>query len=88
MDNKLTSFFKINSKYLNFIVDDNYLKQNLYTPNYKVPIKHSNEIYKNKPDYIIILAWNYAEHILQKHKELKKKNVKFIIPFPEVKIVK
>ena len=75
-------------KYLNFIVDDNYLKQNLYTPNYKVPIKHSNEIYKNKPDYIIILAWNYAEHILQKHKELKKKNVKFIIPFPEVKIVK
>ena len=43
---------------------------------------------KNKPDYIIILAWNYAEHILQKHKELKKKNVKFIIPFPEVKIVK
>ncbi len=84
----LTSFFKINSKYLNFIVDDNYLKQNLYTPNYKVPIKHSNEIYKNKPDYIIILAWNYVEHILQKHKELKKKNVKFIIPFPEVKIVK
>ena len=83
----LTSFFKISKKELDFIVDDNNLKQNLYTPNYRIPIKHPKEMYKKKPDYIIILAWNYADHILTKHRKNMRKYSKFIIPFPKIKII-
>jgi hypothetical protein len=44
-------------------------------------------MYKKKPDYIIILAWNYGDHILAKHGKNMKKYSKFIIPFPKIKII-
>ena len=72
---------------LDFIVDDNPLKQNRFTPGTHIPIKASNEIYKKKPDLIIILAWNYASHIIKLHKKFKKTKGKFIIPFPKIKIL-
>ncbi len=81
----LTNYFKINKNYLDFIVDDNKLKQNLYTPKYKIAIKNPKTIYKYKPNYTIILAWNYSKHIMKVHKKIKKFG-KFIVPFPQIKI--
>jgi 2-polyprenyl-3-methyl-5-hydroxy-6-metoxy-1,4-benzoquinol methylase len=83
----LLNYFNINKNTINFIVDDNPLKQNRYSPGTHIPIKSSNEIYKKKPDYIIILAWNYASHIINLHKKFKKIKGKFIIPFPKIKIL-
>ena len=83
----LLNYFNINKNTINFIVDDNPLKQNRYSPGTHIPIKSSNEIYKKKPDFIIILAWNYASHIINLHKKFKKINGKFIIPFPKIKIL-
>jgi hypothetical protein len=42
---------------------------------------------REKPDYILLLSWNYADAILEKEKELRKRGVKFIIPVPEVRIL-
>jgi hypothetical protein len=83
----LTNYFKIDGKYLDFIVDDNRLKQNLYTPKNKILIKNSKAIYNYKPNYVIILAWNYSKHIMKIHKKIKKFG-KFIVPFPKIKIHK
>ena len=81
----LTNYFKINKKYLDFIADDNKLKQNLYIPKSKIIIKDPKTIYKYKPNYTIILAWNYSNHIMKVHKKIKKFG-KFIVPFPQIKI--
>ena len=83
----LLNYFKINKNIIDFIVDDNSLKQNRFTPGTHIPIKSSYEIYKKKPNYIIILAWNYASHIMNLHKKYKKQKGKFIIPFPKIKIL-
>ena len=83
----LLNYFNINKNTINFIVDDNPLKQNRYSPGTHIPIKSNKEIYKKKPDYIIIQAWNYASHIINLHKKFKKIKGKFIIPFPKVKIL-
>ena len=48
----------------------------------------NNEILiKEQPDYVILLAWHYAEPIM---KQLKARGLKsnFIIPLPDLKIVK
>ncbi len=68
-------------KYIDFIVDDNPLRCNLFTPGHHIPVYSSNEIYKKNPDCIIILAWRYAKPIIQKHKKYLEKGGKFLIPF-------
>ena len=83
----LLNYFNINKDTINFIVDDNLLKQNKFTPGTHIPIKASDYIYKTNVDYIIILAWNYSSHIISLHKNFKKKGGKFIIPFPQIKII-
>lgn len=83
----LLNYFDINKDTINFIVDDNLLKQNKFTPGTHIPIKSSNYIYKTNVDYIIILAWNYSSHIINLHQKFKKRGGKFIVPFPKIKII-
>lgn len=71
---------------LDFIVDDSTLKQNLFTPGYHIPVLPPEAIYQRKPDYLIILAWNFAQQIIEKHQSFLDKGGRFIIPLPEVEI--
>jgi len=85
--NTLLNYFEIDNKILDFIVDDSPLKQGLYTPGTHIPIFSSDKLKEEKPDYLLLLAWNYTESILKKEQKLRDKGVKFIIPIPKVKIV-
>ena len=82
------NYFNIGNKIIDFIVDDNKLKQGRFTPGTRIPIFDSKELYKKKPDYVILLAWNYSNFIINKHKKFFKTKGRFIIPFPKIKIVK
>lgn len=73
--------------YLNFIVDDSPWKQNLYSPGLHIPIVNTDYMYKNMPDYILILAWNFSDPIIKNNTEYLNKHGKFIIPLPEIKVV-
>jgi hypothetical protein len=72
---------------LDYLVDDFSAKHDLYSPGLHVPVFPSDEIYNNKPDYIVILAWRYHEKILKKHQKFLDQGGHFIIPLPELKIV-
>jgi len=84
----LMSHFGIDEKILDFIVDDNPLKQGLFTPISHIPVLPSSQIYERKPDYVLILAWNFAEPIMKNHIKYAKEIGDFILPMPEPQIVK
>ena len=67
---------------LSFIVDDNPRKQNTYSPGHHVPVLPSEALYEKKPDYVLILAWNYADPIMKKHQRFSDQGGHFIIPLP------
>ena len=83
----LLNKFGIGSESIDFIVEDNLLKQGLFMPLSHIPIVATEEIYKRKPDYILILAWNFAEPIMEIHKRYLENGGHFILPLPEPKIV-
>lgn len=83
----LLNFFKIGPEILDFITDTTLAKQGTYTPGTHIPVVHPKILIEKKPDYILLLSWNYADTILKKEKQLREKGVKFIIPVPEVRIV-
>ena len=72
---------------LDFIVDDNPLKQGLYTPISHIPILSADALYTLCPDYVLVLAWNFAEPIIKAHQMYSQKIGKFILPMPVPQIV-
>lgn len=57
-----------------------------YLPGTHIPIVDNNIILKEKPDYVVVLAWHYGEYIID---QWRKKGVtsKFVLPLPEFRIV-
>ncbi|HOW87237.1 MAG TPA: class I SAM-dependent methyltransferase [Candidatus Omnitrophota bacterium] len=71
---------------LAFVADDNPKKQGLFCPACHIPVLPSAELYTRRPDYTVILAWQYADAILKKHERFMKEGGKFILPLPALKI--
>lgn len=78
--------FELGEK-LRFIADDYEAKQNLYSPGYHIPVLAPQALYERKPDYVLILAWRYAEPIIKKHKAFLKQGGRFIVPLPDLRVV-
>ncbi|MFH1353841.1 MAG: class I SAM-dependent methyltransferase [bacterium] len=79
--------FGIDGKVLDYIVDDAEMKQGLLMPGTHIPIVGPGALYGGKPDYCLILAWNFAGPIMENHKRFAERGGRFIIPVPEPKIV-
>jgi SAM-dependent methyltransferase len=78
--------FGLGPKVIDFIVDDAPLKQGLYSPGLHVPVLSSKAIYEKKPDYVILLAWNFASQIMENHQSYLNSGGHFIVPLPELRI--
>lgn len=79
--------FDIGPDILDFIVDDSPLKQGLYSPGYHIPVLPSSAIYEHKPDYLLILAWNFAGPIMAKHTAFTDAGGHFIVPLPQIEMI-
>ena len=83
----LLSYFGIGSQ-LDFLVDDNKTKHYKFSPGDKIEVLPTSDIYKNPPDYILILAWLHADKIIQSHKKYLDEGGIFLRLFPGVTEIK
>ncbi len=85
----LMNHFEINKNIIDFIIDDNELKQNKFSPLLHIPVTSKEKLLqKPQPDYLVILAWNFAESIIKKVNNEGVFEGDFIIPLPIPKIIK
>jgi len=85
--NTLLNFFSIGTETLDYIIDNNSWKQGLYSPGKRIPVVSPEVLKKDKVDYILILAWNFAESIMKNNRQFSKGGGHFIIPVPKPKII-
>jgi SAM-dependent methyltransferase len=73
---------------LDFLVDDNPQKQGLFSPGWHLPVRGSAVLdEQRKADYVVLLAWRYAEPILRRHARFLAQGGRFIRVMPNVEIV-
>ena len=65
------NFFKISSE-IDCIVEDNKFKHGKFLPGMNIPIVSRSEI-KEKPDYALVLAWNFFDEIKKNNSDLAQK---------------
>lgn len=85
--NTFLNYCKITTSDIWYIVDSTPFKQGLCLPGSHIPIYHEDKLLSDTPDYIVILAWNFAEEIMKKNAALRKKGVKFILPHQNFEII-
>ncbi len=85
--NTLLSFAGIGPERIDFIADRSSLKQGRYTPGTHIPVSSPDRILTEMPDYLLLLAWNFAEEVMRQQEAYRQKGGQFIIPVPEVRIV-
>ncbi|MDD4979806.1 MAG: class I SAM-dependent methyltransferase [Candidatus Omnitrophica bacterium] len=64
------------------IIDNNRLKQGLYSPGSSIPILSIEEGLRIKPDLLFILAWNFKDEIIADC-QLNGYKRDYLIPFPK-----
>ena len=83
----IANYCGLTKEHIDYVVDDNSLKQGRLVPGCRIPIVSSAHLTEHPTDCILIFAWNFAEEIMGNLKEFKKKNGRFIIPIPKPVIV-
>lgn len=83
----LLSYAGIGSETLDFIADKNENKHGRYMGVNHLPIAPSSRLLEQMPDYVLILAWNFANEIMRDLVEYSRRGGQFIIPIPELTVV-
>ncbi len=77
----------LDRRVLDFVVDDNAWKQGLFTPGLHVPILHPRAVSERRPDWLVILAWDFAEAIIERLTAFRAAGGRILVPLPELRLL-
>lgn len=83
----LLNYYGLGAETLDFVADRSTAKHGRLTPGTHLPILPAEELAVRRPDYALLLTWNFAEEILRQQQAYRDAGGKFIVPIPEVRIL-
>jgi hypothetical protein len=81
--NTLLNYCGIDTSLLPYTVDKNERKVGLFTPGMHIPVRPVSAIQNERPDNVLILAWNFSEEIMRQQQAYRDLQGRFITPIPE-----
>ncbi len=85
--NTLLNYCAIDQSLIAYTADRSPHKQGLYLPGSHLPIRSPEALLEDKPDYVIILAWNFRDEIIRQMAEVKAWGGQFVVPIPQLEII-
>ena len=82
--NTLLNYAKIGREIIPYIVDESPERYGRFTPGNHIPIYKPSFFRENYPSFCLILAWSYADRIINKESEFKRRGGKFLVPLPKI----
>jgi len=86
--NTLLNYCGIRTDFIDFTVDRNPYKQGKYLPGTHIPILEPQKINDTKPDYVLILPWNFKDEIMAQMAVVREWGGQFVVPIPELQLYK
>ncbi|MFP6571978.1 MAG: class I SAM-dependent methyltransferase [Vicinamibacterales bacterium] len=83
----LLNYFGIDATVIEFVVDRSPVKQGRYTPGTHIPIREPEALLEERPDYVLLLTWNFEEEVLRQQEAYRREGGKFIVPIPTLRVV-
>lgn len=83
----LVNFCGLDSALVEFVVDRNTHKHGLHMPGVHLPIRDTSALLTERPDYVLLLAWNFATEIRAQQQEYTRGGGRFIVPIPTPEIL-
>lgn len=85
--NTLLNYCGIRTDFLDFTVDRNPYKQGKFLPGTHIPIFPVEKIDETRPDYLLILPWNFKDEIIKQMARIRDWGGKFVVPIPNVQVI-
>lgn len=83
----MLNYLDLDKGAIDYALDKNVHKQGKYMPGVRVRIDDPSRLETDKPDYIMILPWNFRDEIVRQQQDFLKSGGKFIVPIPSLEIV-
>jgi SAM-dependent methyltransferase len=72
---------------LRWVADRSSFKQGRLIPGVRIPVVPVETIFSERPDYLLIFAWNYIDEIARQLSSYLDAGGQLIVPFPEPRVV-
>jgi SAM-dependent methyltransferase len=83
----LLNYCGLGRQHLDFITEKARLKIGKFSPGGHIPVVADQELLVARPDYALLLAWNFADEIIANLHEFRAGGGQFILPIPMPRIV-